>query len=1124
MVYLQVGTFNARGLRNRVKRAAFFDFVGSYDLNIAFVQEVHLRDRGDVKMFGREWHKGDSLWSVGGVHSSGVGVLFTGIRVEQSFVIEQGRVLGADVQYGSIKLRVIAVYGPQRLSEWEGIWGQIEPHLATNREIIFGGDFNIDLGREKEGRGAHWCKFLSARGLVDGGLSVRPRMDGPTWRNSRGAASRLDYIFFSRSLSPVSGRVLPLFFSDHDGVLFKVRCDVPVFGPGYWRMNTRILEVEDFNVSFTSLWCGLRGTRSMYDSVVDWWEVTKEKIREFIIRYCRKRAQRKRREMSCPQRFLELEYAIGNYGGIVNQQACDLYKAQLREAYDSRARAYLERSRLEFLEKNETCSAAFFNSVRVAKGKQVFYGIRDGQGSVVTGAEEMVRVATDHFKSVFKLQEVDVGGGEVFLNLLTQRVPTEITQAMETPLTLKELEGALRSMNRRRVPGIDGLPAEFYLRFWGLLGPTVLEVLTVILHTGKLGRSMAKGVISLLYKKGDATNLKNWRPLTMLCLDYKLLAKVLAKRLGTALPHVVHVDQTCGVAGRSLRWNLQLVRDAIAWADDRHLPLMVVGLDQAKAFDRVHWGFMFRVLGRLGFGKVFVGWLRILYTAVGSTVSVNGHLGDFFDLHAGVRQGCPLSPLLYVLYMEPLAAAIRADANIQGFLIPGSGGLRVKLSQYADDTTLLLDNDACLCRSLEVFQDFGRVSGAELNLTKSKVKFFGLWKGRTDVPGGLSLCDGPLKILGVNFETAQSASTNWDGRFEIVRKKLSLWKSRHLSLIGKVLVLKVAILPSLLHLAYVYPMPACLRRPLIRLVFDFMWGGRYEYVARARMLMALCEGGRDVPHLPLKLDCIFVCWLFKELSSPVVHPSGYFLRVFFSYQARHIMVGWSQLAPRAEQQPWHYRHAATWLRTHPEARDPAVALHHRVMYGVVRGGVGAPPMVAHPARVWIRVQPRGLDNGLKDLNWLCIHKSLPVRAIMHRHGLAGSARCPRVACTADETIRHVFWECTFAGLVWSRASHILNEIDPGFVLTWERVELGVGEARRRGRDRFLLWLVISLTKRGMWQARKDLVGKNRDMGTEGVFRKLKEDVKSLMKNDFKKWGKEVSAKMWKGGLGIFDFQ
>lgn len=95
---------------------------------------------------------------------------------------------------------------------------------------------------------------------------------------------------------------------------------------------------------------------------------------------------------------------------------------------------------------------------------------------------------------------------------------------------------------------------------------------------------------------------------------------------------------------------------------------------------------------------------------------------------------------------------------------------------------------------------------------------------------------GALRILGVHFETSCSATLNWNMRIAVVQRKLAMWKARYLSFMGKVLVIKVDVLPSLLYLAYIYPLPACLRRPLVRLVFQFMWSGRCEWVARARMV------------------------------------------------------------------------------------------------------------------------------------------------------------------------------------------------------------------------------------------------------------------------------------------------
>ncbi|KAJ8358978.1 hypothetical protein SKAU_G00155030 [Synaphobranchus kaupii] len=202
----------------------------------------------------------------------------------------------------------------------------------------------------------------------------------------------------------------------------------------------------------------------------------------------------------------------------------------------------------------------------------------------------------------------------------------------------------------------------------------------------------------------------------------------------------------------------------------------------------------------------------------------------------GVRQGCPLSPLLYVLYVEPLAEAIRRSRCIKGVAIPGGGGEELRVAQYADDMTLFLSTERDLREALGVVRDFSRGSGALLNVDKSQMKYFGVWKARAEALCGLSLTEGPIRILGVDFQgdAAEDAKNNWERRLAGVRRKLGLWSLRHLTISGKVLVLKADVLPSLLYLARVYVMPLGLRRDLTRTVFRFLWEG-WEYVRRVTM-------------------------------------------------------------------------------------------------------------------------------------------------------------------------------------------------------------------------------------------------------------------------------------------------
>ncbi|KAK2871909.1 hypothetical protein Q8A73_024593, partial [Channa argus] len=249
-------------------------------------------------------------------------------------------------------------------------------------------------------------------------------------------------------------------------------------------------------------------------------------------------------------------------------------------------------------------------------------------------------------------------------------------------------------------------------------------------------------------------------------------------------------------------------------------------------------------------------------------------------------------------------------------------------------------------------------------------------------------------------------------------------------------------------------------RPLARTIFDFLWGGRYEWVACGRMMSGLAEGCSDVPDLPLKLDTIFVASLLQDMASEVGHPASIGMKNFFLYAARGIL-NWSNVGPRSEQLPWHYALVAKWLRAHPKALEDGIWKQQRVLYRVVRGKVNPSPLLGVPSSVTVGVQAVGQSNGLKDLNWAFLHRTLPVRDKIHRHGLGRSPLCPRPSCGAGETAYHVMWECSFARQLWAKAKKVVGRAKPDFTLTWQVVERGVVGAHIRS-GWGILWLLLSL--------------------------------------------------------------
>ena len=268
--------------------------------------------------------------------------------------------------------------------------------------------------------------------------------------------------------------------------------------------------------------------------------------------------------------------------------------------------------------------------------------------------------------------------------------------------TKDELFAALKGLQTGKSPGSDGLPIEFYSAFWDLLCDPLLSVVNDYFRVGSLCTSQGKALLRLIYKD-DKRLAKNWRPISLLNCDYKLASKIITDRLKQVMPSIVRSDQTCSVVGRSIFSNLHLVLDTLDMINKTDETGILVTLDQMKAFDRVDHEFLMRVLTKFGFGPSFCRWVSIFYSNVFSRIICNGKLSTPVFLERGLRQGCPLSPFS-VLTSEVLANQIRKNPAIEGFLLPGTGGLQFKISQYADDVTNFVKNERSLSPSRDCEQ------------------------------------------------------------------------------------------------------------------------------------------------------------------------------------------------------------------------------------------------------------------------------------------------------------------------------------------------------------------------------------------------------------------------------------
>ena len=381
-------------------------------------------------------------------------------------------------------------------------------------------------------------------------------------------------------------------------------------------------------------------------------------------------------------------------------------------------------------------------------------------------------------------------------------------------------------MAKRKAPGSDGLPMEFYVKFWDVLGEDLVCVLNSCYREGFLSFSQRSGVISLSFKKGDRLDIRNWRPISLLNVDYKLASRVIAGRLLKVIHLVVEKDQTCGVPGRFIGENVAFLRDVVDYATMSGAPVAVLSLDQEKAFDRVEWSFMRQTLQAMGFGGSFISWVDLFYHDVRSAVNVNGYLSEPFSLSRGVRQGCPLSPLLYVLVSEVLAVSIRANPRICGLSLPGVPSPLSSISQYADDTSIIVTTDDAIKATFETYSIFEQGSGSKLNLAKSKGLWLGSWSGRQDPPVSLDWSSTKLKVLGVFIGAGDLEEVNWRPRIIAVDNVLSSWRQRQLPFRGRALVINALALSRVWYVASLVHMPEWVLKELNTLVYKFFWKGK----------------------------------------------------------------------------------------------------------------------------------------------------------------------------------------------------------------------------------------------------------------------------------------------------------
>ena len=203
----------------------------------------------------------------------------------------------------------------------------------------------------------------------------------------------------------------------------------------------------------------------------------------------------------------------------------------------------------------------------------------------------------------------------------------------------------LESFQNNKTPGNDGIPIEFYRKFWQLISEPFTKCANECFEKSEMSWSQKQAVITLIEKKGkDRFFLENWRPISLVNVDTKIMSKVIATRIKKVLPQIIHHNQSGFVKDRYIGETVRSIFDIMDFTAEENVPGLMIFIDFQKAFDTLEWCYLLHCLESFNFGPEFIRWVMTFYYNIQSCVINNGITSDYFILERGVRQGDPLSP------------------------------------------------------------------------------------------------------------------------------------------------------------------------------------------------------------------------------------------------------------------------------------------------------------------------------------------------------------------------------------------------------------------------------------------------------------------------------------------------
>ena len=893
---LRVGTLNVRGFLSRKKRKVLINNFKREKLDIVGIQEAHLANQSEVSDLERQWKGTIHNCPCGLNRSKGVATMFRSIHSKEDTKVlyssPKGTILISSLKIQGELFYIINGYSPceekEKLSFLREIYTAINTYVEIQEDtnIICLGDFNISLSQldiisgrlHKASVRDAFNNFILGQNLVDSWRMVHPEEKIFTWSKvNPPVAKRLDYILVSESLAAYvsESTVKSVTFTDHRLVVTNFIFSTFKTGKGLFKMNTTVLKDREYCEIINN---EIQKTREEFRNVNPHLllEMIKINVKEITQIYCRmKKRESIEREVELRKKLQEMEEEMirthSSSSTLLRNVAkvkSELEIIELRAAKGAQIRSCMQE-----INDGEKCTKYFLSMEKHRSNINTIKSLTDSNGVRLKDEQRIVEEIGKNFEKRYnrpsKSREFVCGSMDRFLNNVhLPALDEEEKLNLEADITMEEVSQALKGMKHGSAPGSDGLPVEFYKVFWQNLRDPLMKCYMYSFEQSELAPSERLGVISLFHKGSElaADNLNNWRPISLTNVDYKILAKVLSRRLDKVIDKLIGMQQVGFMKGRNIALIHRQIDDLLNIQRRNNAAGILLAIDFKQAFDAINIDCIINSLKTFGFGHNFIKWIKILNTNRLACVKNGGHISDTFNMTNGVRQGCPISPQLFLLAVEILAQKIIQDPEIKG-LNPHQSASPKKIEQYADDTSLYLRDTDDLKRALAHLREFSIFSDLHLNLSKCfALSTNGAPVDIGDIPIQFK---NSIKILGIYFShlfPARYLELNWVERMERVRRILGKWQKRSLTLIGKLHVIKTYGISQFVFIMKSIGLSSKTLKDINFMFYSFLWKKKMdnkkpsERIRRSVLCSRYNTGGLQMIDMEKLQDSIMLEW------------------------------------------------------------------------------------------------------------------------------------------------------------------------------------------------------------------------------------------------------------------------